>query len=95
VGSRRGEVGISGGHTDFGDQRRYWDFRSIGHGDIVFEDIIVALNDISYQGPLSIEWEDARMDRVHGATESCRNVRSYDFAPSRMAFDSAFDREKQ
>ena len=45
---------------------RYWDFRSIGHGDIRFEDIIVALNDIGYSGPLSIEWEDGRMDRVHG-----------------------------
>ena len=60
-----------------------------------FEDIIVALNDIGYQGPLSIEWEDVRMDRVHGAAESCRNVRGYDFAPSGFAFDSAFDSEKQ
>ena len=73
---------------------RYWDFRSIGHGDIQFEDIIVALNDIGYSGPLSIEWEDGRMDRVHGATESCRNVKSYDFAPSRAAFDAAFERKK-
>jgi sugar phosphate isomerase/epimerase len=69
---------VFGGHTDFGDHRRYWDFRSIGHGDIRFEDIIVALNDIGYQGPLSIELEDTRMDRVHGATESCRNVKGYD-----------------
>jgi sugar phosphate isomerase/epimerase len=73
----------------------YWDFRSIGHGDIRFEDIIVALNDIGYQGPLSIEWEDIRMDRVHGATESCRNVKSYDFTPSRVAFDAAFERDKK
>jgi sugar phosphate isomerase/epimerase len=94
-GHGNGDVGVFGGHTDFGDPRRYWDFRSIGHGDIRFEDIIVALNDIGYQGPLSIEWEDIRMDRVHGATESCRNVKSYDFAPSRVAFDSAFERDKQ
>src|SRR5205823_14411323 len=78
-GHGTGEVGVFGGHTNFGDHRRYWDFRSIGHGDVRFEDIIVALNDIGYRGPLSIEWEDIRMDRVHGATESCRNVRSYDF----------------
>jgi sugar phosphate isomerase/epimerase len=87
-----GEVGVFGGHTNFGDHRRYWDFRSIGHGDIRFEDIIVALNDIGYRGPLSIEWEDIRMDRVHGGSESCRNVRSYDFAPSGVAFDAAFER---
>jgi sugar phosphate isomerase/epimerase len=94
-GHGTGDVGVFGGHCNFGDHRRYWDFRSIGHGDICFEDIIVALNDISYTGPLSIEWEDVRMDRIHGATESCRNVRSYDFAPSGVAFDSAFERENQ
>jgi len=93
-GHGTGEVGVFGGHTTFGDHRRYWDFRSIGHGDIRFEDIIVALNDIGYRGPLSIEWEDIRMDRVHGGTESCRNVRSYDFAPSGVAFDAAFERDK-
>jgi sugar phosphate isomerase/epimerase len=93
-GHGSGEVGVFGGHTDFGDARRYWDFRSIGHGDVRFEDIIVALNDIGYNGPLSIEWEDVRMDRVHGATESCRNVKSYDFTPSGLAFDAAFEREK-
>jgi sugar phosphate isomerase/epimerase len=94
VGSGSGEVGVFGGQTNFGDHRRYWDFRSIDHGDIRFEDIIVALNDTGYRGPLSIEWEDIRMDRIHGATESCRNVRSYDFAPSQVASDAAFEREK-
>jgi sugar phosphate isomerase/epimerase len=93
-GHGNGDVGVFGGHTDFGDPRRYWDFRSIGHGDVRFEDIIVALNDIGYNGPLSIEWEDIRMDRVHGARESCQNVKSYDFTPSRVAFDAAFEREK-
>ena len=94
-GHGNGDVGVFGGHTNFGDHRRYWDFRSIGHGDIRFEDLIVALNDIGYTGPLSIEWEDSRMDRVHGATESCKNVRSYDFVPSGVAFDAAFERENQ
>jgi hypothetical protein len=32
----------------------------------------VALNDVGYRGPLSVEWEDIRMDRVHGATEAAR-----------------------
>jgi sugar phosphate isomerase/epimerase len=94
-GHGNGDAGVFGGHTDFGDHRRYWDFRSIGHGDVNFEEIIVALNDIDYRGPLSVEWEDIRMDRVHGATESCRTVRTYDFAPSGKAFDAAFEKEKQ
>ena len=40
-----GTVGVFGGHTNFADPRRYWDFRSLGHGDINFEEIIVALNE--------------------------------------------------
>ena len=70
-----GSVGVFGGHTSFGDARRYWDFRSLGRGDINFEDIIVALNDVGYGGPLTVEWEDSRMDRVHGATESAAFVK--------------------
>jgi sugar phosphate isomerase/epimerase len=88
-----GTVGVFGGHTDFTDARRYWDFRSMGHGDIRFEDIIVALNDIGYAGPLSVEWEDGRMDRVHGATESAAFVRKLDFTPNQAAFDAAFARK--
>jgi sugar phosphate isomerase/epimerase len=87
-----GTVGVFGGHTEFADPRRYWDFRSIGHGDISFEDIIVALNDIGYKGPLSIEWEDSRMDREHGAQEACEFIKATDFKPSRVAFDAAFDK---
>ena len=87
-----GTVGVFGGHTEFADPRRYWDFRSIGHGDINFEEIIVALNDIGYQGPLSIEWEDSRMDREHGAEEACKFIKNADFKPSQIAFDAQFDR---
>jgi sugar phosphate isomerase/epimerase len=87
-----GTVGVFGGHTEFADPRRYWDFRSIGHGDINFEDIIVALNDVGYQGPLSIEWEDSRMDREHGAAEACAYIKQADFKPSAIAFDAQFDR---
>lgn len=86
-----GSVGVFGGHTDFGDARRYWDFRSLGHGDVAFEDIIVALNDIQYDGPLSVEWEDARMDRCHGAREACDFVRQVDFPGSALAFDAQFE----
>jgi sugar phosphate isomerase/epimerase len=86
-----GTVGVFGGHTSFGDARRFWDFRSVGRGDIDFEEVIVALNDINYQGPLSVEWEDSRMDRVHGASESAAFLRELDFEPSDIAFDAAFE----
>ncbi|MDW8261701.1 MAG: TIM barrel protein, partial [Phycisphaerales bacterium] len=65
---------------------------SPGHGDIDFERIIVALNDVGYPGPLSVEWEDSRMDREHGAREACALVRKLDFARSQIAFDAQFDR---
>ena len=90
-GHGNGEAGVFGGHTNFGDARRFWDFRSVGRGDINFEEIIVALNDIGYDGPLSIEWEDSRMDRVHGATESAAFTKRLDFKPSTVAFDAAFE----
>jgi sugar phosphate isomerase/epimerase len=87
-----GTAGVFGGHTTFADPRRYWDFRSPGRGDIRFEDIIVALNDVKYNGPLSVEWEDSRMDREHGAAEAAAFVRKVDFKSSDIAFDAQFDR---
>lgn len=84
------EAGVFGGHLEFGDRRRYWDFRSLGHGNIDFEEIIRALNRINYQGPLSVEWEDGGMDREHGASEACDFVKQVDFPPSDVAFDAAF-----
>ena len=91
-----GTVGVFGGHTDFADPRRFWDFRSVGRGDINFEEIIVALSDTGYEGPLSVEWEDARMDRFTGATESCAFVKKLDFPRNTGGlFDSAFDTDNQ
>jgi sugar phosphate isomerase/epimerase len=84
--------GILASHLNFGDPRRGWDFRSLGRGGVNFEAIIRALNDIGYAGPLSVEWEDSGMERERGAREACEYVRRLDFEPSRVAFDSAFDK---
>ncbi|NNF38111.1 MAG: sugar phosphate isomerase/epimerase [Gemmatimonadetes bacterium] len=82
--------GVFGGHLPFGHRDRHWDFRSIGRGRVPFEDIVRALDRIGYVGPLSVEWEDAGMDREHGAAEACDVVRRLDFPPSQSAFDAAF-----
>ncbi len=87
------DTGVFGGHTDFGAMGRYWDFRSPGHGDIIFEEIIRALNRINYKGPLSVEWEDGGMDREFGAKEACEFVRKVDFPSSNIAFDAAFEKK--
>lgn len=87
------EAGVFGGHTEFGTSGRYWDFRSLGHGNINFEAIIRALNTIRYKGPLSVEWEDSGMDREFGAKEALEFVRKADFPSSDIAFDAAFEKK--
>lgn len=84
------DAGVFGGHLEFGDRRRFWDFVSPGRGNVDFEQIIRALNKINYQGPLSVEWEDSGMDREHGAIEAYEFVRGLDFKPAAGAFDDAF-----
>ena len=90
-----GRSGILSSHLNFGDPRRGWDFRSLGRGGVNFEEIIRALNDAGYTGPLSVEWEDSGMDRDHGAAEACEFVKRIDFESSQVAFDAAFDKEEQ
>jgi sugar phosphate isomerase/epimerase len=82
-----GKSGILGSHLPFGDLRRGWNFRSLGHGDVEFEEIIRELNAVGYAGPLSVEWEDNGMDREDGAKESLEFVRGLNFAPSTITFD--------
>ena len=83
-------IGVFGGHSNFGDDGRSWDFRSPGHGRVDFEGIIRLLNHAKYEGPLTVEWEDPMMSRDHGAAESAEFVRKLDFPGSDVAFDAAF-----
>ena len=83
-------IGVFGGHSDFGSDGRFWDFRSPGRGRVDFEAIVRLLNHAGYQGPLTVEWEDPMMDREAGATEAAGFVKRLDFARSGAAFDSAF-----
>jgi len=85
-----GRRSLLGSHLDFGAEERGWDFVSPGRGDVDFDALVRALNRIGYDGPLSIEWEDAGMERGHGAREALAFVRGADFAPSATAFDAAF-----
>ena len=90
-----GRSGILSSHMNFGDPRRGWDFRSLGRGSVNFEEIIRALNDVGYTGPLSVEWEDSGMMRDQGAKEALEFVRKVDFDANRAAFDAAFDKKEQ
>jgi sugar phosphate isomerase/epimerase len=88
-----GRRSILGSHLPFGDERRGWDFVSLGHGDVDFGEFIRSLNRAGYDGPLSIEWEDSGMDREWGARDALAFARSVNFAPADAAFDDAFRSE--
>jgi sugar phosphate isomerase/epimerase len=85
-----GRRGRLSSHLPWGDPRRSWDFVSTGHGDVPWEECFRALNAIGYDGPISIEWEDAGMDRLVGAAEAVQFVRRLAFDPPPDAFDAAF-----
>lgn len=85
-----GRNGRLGSHLPWGDPRRGWDFVSAGHGHVEWEDVFRMLHAISYDGPVSVEWEDAGMDRLSGAPEALRRLRSFDYEPPSASFDAAF-----
>ncbi|MUK01562.1 TIM barrel protein [Vibrio cholerae] len=86
-----GRNGILSSHLPWGDPRRGWDFVSTGRGDVPWEDSFRALTAIGYTGPISVEWEDAGMDRLQGAPEALAFLKGFDFAPSETSFDAAFN----
>ena len=90
-----GRRSILASHLNFGEGERGWDFVSPGHGDVDFESLLRALNRIGYHGPLSIEWEDAGMDREWGAQDALAFVRRTDFEPSSFVCDRAMQRSGQ
>ncbi len=86
-----GRNGRLSSHLPWADPRRGWDFISTGHGDVPWENAFRMLNAIGYTGPLSVEWEDAGMDRLVGAPEALGFVRRLStYQPAAAAFDAAF-----
>src|SRR5690625_2577428 len=85
-----GRNGILSSHLPWGDGRRGWDFVSAGRGDVPWEQAFRALTAIGYDGPISVEWEDAGMDRLVGAPQALEALKKFDFEPSTQSFDSAF-----
>jgi sugar phosphate isomerase/epimerase len=57
---------------------------------VPWEDAFRALRSIGYAGPVSIEWEDAGMDRLHGAQEALHYIRSLLWDLPSASFDAAF-----
>lgn len=93
VRATNGRSGTLGSHLPWGDPRRPWDFVSTGRGDVPWEDAFRALAAIGYAGPISIEWEDAGMDRLHGAAEAVKYVRTLLWQLPEQSFDAAFSNQ--
>ena len=91
---QNGRAGVMGSHLAWGDPRRGWDFVSTGHGDVPWEDSFRALRAVGYDGPISIEWEDAGMDRLHGAAQAVGFVRSLLWKLPEARFDAAFSKNR-
>lgn len=85
-----GRRSILGSHLPSGHGDKAWDFVSVGHGDVPFESIIRALNEVDYRGPLAVEWEDSLMDREIGAAESVEYLRRLSFDEPSAAWFSSF-----
>ncbi|WP_440104338.1 sugar phosphate isomerase/epimerase family protein [Glutamicibacter mishrai] len=88
-----GRNGGLGSHLPWGDPRRGWDFVSAGRGDVPWEDAFRALTAIGYDGPISIEWEDAGMDRLYGAPQALAALKKLNFPASSTSFDAAFKQD--
>jgi sugar phosphate isomerase/epimerase len=95
VRPQTGRAGVLGSHLAWGDPRRGWDFVSTGHGDVPWEDAFRALRKVGYAGPISVEWEDAGMDRHHGAKEAQQYVRSLLWDLPTASFDAAFSHNSE
>jgi sugar phosphate isomerase/epimerase len=86
-----GRNGVLVSHLRSAIRRRAWTFVTTGHGAVPWEPLFRALNAIGYDGPTSVEWEDAGMDRLDGAPEALAFVRKLNaITPPAAAFDAAF-----
>lgn len=88
-----GRNGILSGLMDFGDLHRGWDFASVGHGDLNWEAIIRTLNGIGYEGPLSVEWDDAHISREVALRDAVPYLRAASVERSGGDFQQVFGLE--
>lgn len=85
-----GRNGIMSGLLPFGDLKRGWDFASIGHGEVNWDLLTRALNAINYTGAISVEWDDAHIDRESAAKEAVKLLKSYNVERGGSDFQEVF-----
>jgi hypothetical protein len=90
--SARSATGATAGwaRTWPGPTRARLGLRVHRHGDVPVGGLLPDAHHIGYSGPISVEWEDAGMDRLVGAPEALQFVRGLAFDPPSASFDAAF-----
>lgn len=83
-----GRSGVLNSYLPAGHRDRGWHFRSPGHGGIDWEGVVRALNDVGYDGPLAVDWNDPGMDRDYGAEDACKFVQRLCFDPAPRDHDA-------
>lgn len=73
-----GRTGVLNSLLPPGDPRRGRHSRSPGRGGIDWDVIVRVLNEIGYDGPLSVDWADPGLDREFGAEDACKFVKQLD-----------------
>lgn len=76
-----GRTGVLAGYWPSGDPRRGWQFRSPGRGGVDWDAVLRVLNEIGYDGPLSVDWHDPGLDRDFGAADAVQFLQRLDFDP--------------
>jgi sugar phosphate isomerase/epimerase len=76
-----GRTGVLSGLWPSGDPRRGFQFRSPGRGQVEWEAFLRGLNEIAYDGPLSVDWHDAGFDRDYGAADALQFLQRMQFDP--------------
>ena len=76
-----GRTGVLSGYWPSGDPRRGFQFRSPGRGGIDWDAIVRVLNEIRYDGPLSVDWHDPGMSRDYGAADAVQFLKRLEFDP--------------
>ncbi|MFL5327340.1 MAG: sugar phosphate isomerase/epimerase family protein [Gemmataceae bacterium] len=85
-----GRSGLLNSYFSSGDSRRGWEFRAPGRGGVDWENFMRALNAVGYDGPLSVDFHDAGLDRDFGAAEAAKFARQLDFPSCKREEPPAF-----
>lgn len=78
-----GRAGVLNGYLPPGHPDRGWEYRAPGRGGVDWEAVVRGLNEVGYQGPISLDWKDAGIDRDWGAEDACRFLRRLEFPAPR------------